>query len=56
MHKKQDGVIAILTAYRDPLVDTAYLDEPFLYDAIWCTNHKIFCKLTLIIFTHDESD
>jgi hypothetical protein len=54
MYKKQDRILAILTAYRDPLLDSAYLDESFLYNTIWRSNHKLLCQPTLIAFPRNE--
>jgi len=55
MHKKQDRILAILAAYRNPLVDPANFDEPFFYDAVWRRNHQIFGELMPIAFTRNKS-
>jgi len=55
MHKKQDRILAILAAYRNPLVDPANFDEPFFYDAVRRRNHQIFGELVLIAFPCDKS-
>ena len=55
MHKKQDRVIAVLAAYRHPLVDPANLDEAFFYNAVWCCNHQLFGELALLAFPCEES-